>query len=42
MDDAWFDAYVYEAVIPTKYMTAAETEAWHGEAHVLPAWDALD
>lgn len=42
MDDAWFDAYVYEAVIPTKYMTAAEAEAWHGEAHVLPAWDALD
>ncbi|ERL63967.1 C1 family peptidase [Schleiferilactobacillus shenzhenensis] len=41
MDDAWFNAYVYEAVIPTKYMTAEETTAWAKAPTVLPAWDAL-
>ncbi|MCI2171627.1 C1 family peptidase [Schleiferilactobacillus perolens] len=41
MDDAWFDAYVYEAVIPTKYMNAAENKAWQGQPAILPAWDAL-
>lgn len=41
MNDAWFEEYLYQAVVHKKYLTAAQAAAWEAEPVVPEPWDPM-
>ena len=41
MSDAWFDSFVYQAVVNKKYLTKKEQEDYKKAAVVLKPWDPM-
>ncbi len=41
MSDAWFDAYMYQIVVPKRLLSSAEQNALAKEPTHLPPWDPM-
>ncbi len=39
--DTWFDRYVYQAVIHSKYLSAEQRKAWETKPIILKPWDPM-
>ena len=39
--DTWFDRYVYQAVIHSKYLTVEQRKAWETDPIILKPWDPM-